>query len=618
MAKEIKVKASWKDDVSPGTKKMAANVKKELKKVDQSIKKTETSSFNLKNAFIALGGVVVFRKLIGGIAGAAKAASDLEEATSKFNVVFKGVETQAARMREELVGAYFFSRTEANKFLSEIQDLLVPMGLNANAAADMSGEIVRLAADLASFNNLPTQDVMRDIQSALVGNFETTKKYGVILNETIIKQRAFNDGLFSGKGVIDASVKAQLALKIITEASAAALGDRIRTADGFANSMVALNSSWENFSAALGQFVINSPAVKAALSFLTNSLKEMSEALFFTRDKAKAKIATEILNTKLQEIKDLQIAIDALKAAKPGEASNLFGLGAEDLGTQEKIDKLLRVRRAELAILTDQTNAFAEALGQSNEVTKTATISDADFNKSISEGMQLSQDRMVLRQGLLDFQIEMDVKEVESRNKLLSDMQQIGLKIDLMDEEATQKLRAQFLARAQITAGFAAQLGQALAAGAFKGAEGAKESFKAILITTLNFLEQMLLAQKVAALADPKNIAIPGFVFKNLAQVAITAAAFGAVKAGINSFQFGTVGAPGGRSLVGERGPEIVDLPRGARVKSTGETNNFTGDKTININTTVSSEEIIGALMQAEHDGKLHDFKIKIADDILA
>jgi len=169
------------------------------------------------------------------ITKALKTASDYEEAANKFNVVFSGMEARAHKFRDELVAGFAMSRTEATTFLSSIQDLLVPMGVAKDRATDLSFEVVKLAADLGSFNNLSTAQVIADIQSALVGNFETMKKYGVVLNETVLKQEAMNQGVWNGKGMIDAATKSQLAYDLIVRSSTAAMGDMARSADSYAN-----------------------------------------------------------------------------------------------------------------------------------------------------------------------------------------------------------------------------------------------------------------------------------------------------------------------------------------------------------------------------------------------
>ena len=144
------------------------------------------------------------------------------------------------------------STEEAKKYLSSVQDLLVPMGLNAKLAGELSNEVVKLSADLGSFNNLETVQVMDDIQSALVGNFETMKKYGIVLNATVVQQKALDMGLAETKGALTAGMKAQAAYNLMVEGSAAAIGDAQKTAGGYANQVKKLRSQIKDISATIG------------------------------------------------------------------------------------------------------------------------------------------------------------------------------------------------------------------------------------------------------------------------------------------------------------------------------------------------------------------------------
>jgi len=163
------------------------------------------------------------------------------------------------------------STRESKQFLASIQDLLVPMGMNATEAGKMSFEVVKLAADLGSFNNLPTAQVMMDIQSALVGNFETMKKYGVVLNETVVKEKALAMGLIKTGETLNANQKAQVAYALMVLGSAAAIGDMARTSEGYANQVKALTATYEDFLASIGDKLL--PVATKVVAVMRDWLK---------------------------------------------------------------------------------------------------------------------------------------------------------------------------------------------------------------------------------------------------------------------------------------------------------------------------------------------------------
>ena len=228
--------------------------------LDGTVQKAETG---IKRADRALGGLAATIVSVASVYALARFgekiisdASRLEETANKFNVVFRGQEAAAENWSRTLVDSFAMSTREAKQYLSSVQDLLKPMGMQADAAGKLSFEIVKLSADLGSFNNLPTARVMDDIQSALVGNYETMKKYGVVLNATVVQEEALAMGLAKTKDALTAADKAQAAYELIVKGSADAIGDMARTSDSYANQIKQLNANMEELSVTLGTLLL--------------------------------------------------------------------------------------------------------------------------------------------------------------------------------------------------------------------------------------------------------------------------------------------------------------------------------------------------------------------------
>ena len=247
--------------------------KQQTSKATSAMQRNATSvEAAFRKMWFAIGGAGLAVMTVRTFGQAIKAASDLQEVTNKFNVVFKGQQTIAEGWTKTLVNAYSMSTREAKQYLSSVQDLLVPMGMAAKEAGKLSFEIVKLSADLGSFNNLPTAQVMLDIQSALVGNFETMKKYGVVLNAANVKQEALNMGLVTNIKELNAAEKAQAAYSLIVKGSQAAIGDNARSVGSYAKTLKDATAAWEDFMAELGKTVL--PAATIVLQWVTDWLKD--------------------------------------------------------------------------------------------------------------------------------------------------------------------------------------------------------------------------------------------------------------------------------------------------------------------------------------------------------
>jgi hypothetical protein len=109
-----------------------------------------------------------------------------------------------------------------------------------------------LVADLASFNNEADPEVQTLPTSALVGNHEAVRRFGVIITEASLKQELFNMGIKKSYNEVTAQEKVMARLNIIMKSTTDAQGDAARTADGYANSQKAFTGAIRDSAAALG------------------------------------------------------------------------------------------------------------------------------------------------------------------------------------------------------------------------------------------------------------------------------------------------------------------------------------------------------------------------------
>jgi hypothetical protein len=326
--------ARLKVDVTTNAGKATSQLKGLDRQLDTSSKKTKKLSSNNKTLSRSFDMLKVSILSVGAVAIAAyarfskdavRASSALEEETSKFNTVFGKLSKEMGQEVKALQSIYAMSEREAKKYLSSMQDLLVPMGMAPEHAKDFSKAIVRLSADLGSFNNMKTEDVMRDLQSAMVGNFETTKKYGVILNETTIKQEAMRLGLMKVGDTLSAANKAQAAYNILVRSTKAAQGDMIRTSASYANSMKRLNATLENFKAQFGNETKKGVTqVANALNFVMQEGHGVGDVFLWI-----GKIGSSVFKQIALFILDTNAALLSLKATGEGTVLDAFRTNAQ-------------------------------------------------------------------------------------------------------------------------------------------------------------------------------------------------------------------------------------------------------------------------------------------------
>lgn len=223
----------------------------------------------------ALSGVV---SVIGSII---TETSNARETTQKFDAVFKDLAETTRQWASDTAEALNRSDIDLQAYLATLQDTFVPMGFARDKAAEMAKQLVILGADLAAFNNEADADVINALTSAMVGNTEAVRRYGIDLSKAALEQEILNSGLADSFKNATRQQKAMASLNIILRSSADATGTARKEADGFAGQMRALESATRDLMVALGESGLIQIATKlvTALASVAKTSAEVVETL---------------------------------------------------------------------------------------------------------------------------------------------------------------------------------------------------------------------------------------------------------------------------------------------------------------------------------------------------
>ena len=229
-----------------------------------------------QRSFTALGSTI--KTVLGGLAiiqtvrfagEMVKITSAVEEMQSKSSVVFGKFVSDVRSELEEFGNQVGRSTFELEGMASSIQDTFVPMGFARGEASKLSVQLTKLAVDVASFNNASDTETMMAFQSALVGNHETVRRFGVVITEATLKQELLRMGINKTASEITNAEKVQARLNLIIAGTSDAHNDAIRTSGSFANQSKALASELE-------ELKVN--VMQPLLPVLTDIIKAMTEA----------------------------------------------------------------------------------------------------------------------------------------------------------------------------------------------------------------------------------------------------------------------------------------------------------------------------------------------------
>src|SRR5215471_3811596 len=212
-AKSIEVKVLG--DAAPLSRSLngaSRNVKEFEKHIGASARGATAAS----GAFKSLGRSVAFASgaflgtagFVSVVKSSVSAASDLHEQLNKVDVVFGKSAKNVMAWSQTTAKSLGIAEHEALGFAATFGNLLHPMGIARGEAAKMSISLVKLAADMASFNNASPEEVLKALQSGLAGQVRPLRQFGVFLSDDRIKAEALADGI----------VKANVSMRTVGEA----------------------------------------------------------------------------------------------------------------------------------------------------------------------------------------------------------------------------------------------------------------------------------------------------------------------------------------------------------------------------------------------------------------
>lgn len=252
MANVVEILIQAKDQFS----KQINNANSRIDRMNDKLKKMRGPLLAVTSATVGFGVVAV------------KAAMDLEESFNKATVTFGAFSRTVEDFAETSAKSFGISKQAAFEYSGTLGTILNASGLSQKATAGMSVELVKLAADIASFNNLPIDVALQKIQSGLVGSVEPLRTVGVMLSQTKMEAKALEMGLISQGEALSEAAKVQARYALIMEETIPIHGDFQNTSEGLANSMKTTGAQLSDVAATLGQALL--PAAIKAVSVISD------------------------------------------------------------------------------------------------------------------------------------------------------------------------------------------------------------------------------------------------------------------------------------------------------------------------------------------------------------
>jgi hypothetical protein len=220
--------------------KQTAKLQKELQKTgDKIVGVGKTLSIGLTVPLTAFG-VKAF-----------DAASDAAELQSAFDQTFSGM-TKEMNAWAVATGDAMGRSTQTLQTAANTFGIFFNTAVPKAKAAEMSKTFSQLALDLGSFYNIKPGDAIAKLQSGLAGESEPLRAFGVSMTEAAVNAKALELGLVGVGDKLTEQQKIQARYALILDQTKNAQGDLARTSGGTANQIEASKAAFEELSIVVG------------------------------------------------------------------------------------------------------------------------------------------------------------------------------------------------------------------------------------------------------------------------------------------------------------------------------------------------------------------------------
>lgn len=257
--------------------------------------------------FIAVAAVSAVTKALKDVGNAAiDAASDLTEVQNVVDTAFGSMSSKCEEFADSAMGLYGISELMAKKTSSTYMAMASSMGLSSATAAQMSINVAKLSADVASFYNLSNEEAANKLNAIFTGETESLKSLGVVMTQTNLNAFAMSKGLSKTYSEMTQSEQVALRYKYVMEQLSLAQGDFNKTSDSWSNQTKILSQRWQQFLSIMGNGLIKvlQPVLRVLndlVSVMVEYAQKMSDMFGWSDEESAAEDATTAIGKSIDD-----------------------------------------------------------------------------------------------------------------------------------------------------------------------------------------------------------------------------------------------------------------------------------------------------------------------------
>jgi len=222
-------------------------------------------------AIFTVGAIVNFGK------DSVEQASTLNESLNAIKVTFGDASGAIADLGETASTRLGLSQSQFNGIATQFSNFAQTVAGSGGDVVGVIDEISTRGSDFASVMNLDVNEALGLFQSGLAGQSEPLRKYGIDMSEAATQAYALSAGIWDGTGTMTEAQKVQARYGSLMEQTSKVQGDFANTSDGLANSQRISAARVADASAALGNAFL--PIVQSITVLLADTFVPILETV---------------------------------------------------------------------------------------------------------------------------------------------------------------------------------------------------------------------------------------------------------------------------------------------------------------------------------------------------
>lgn len=260
------------------------NVNSRLNTISSTVESMGSKLSNMANTFSNVGSSLmnfgsqltnsVTKPIIDMAKNGVMSFSDLGEAQNVLDVTFGKNSKSVKDWSKTLLESFGIGQLQATQFSGTMGSIFKTLGFGKQEIIDMSQNVVELSGDLASFKNLQPEEAFYKIRAGILGETEPLKEIGILVDDTTTKHFAMKNGLKENWNELSVSEKAMWRYKSILVQTKDASGDFSNTSESFANRLRVLQGRVSDLGIQLGEKLM--PYAQLLLDWISQAINWFS------------------------------------------------------------------------------------------------------------------------------------------------------------------------------------------------------------------------------------------------------------------------------------------------------------------------------------------------------